>query len=84
MRRSFSGPLLLLTIGALFLWRSLHPEAPIFDLVAQYWPFALIACSVALAIFTGGPMPWERFRARTTAGAGGSASRTGAMSRAEE
>ncbi len=43
MRRSFSGPLLLLAIGALFLWRNLHPEAPIFDLVAQYWPFALIA-----------------------------------------
>ncbi len=43
MRRSFSGPLLLLTIGALFLWRNLHPEAPIFDVVAQYWPFALIA-----------------------------------------
>lgn len=45
--------------------------------------FALIAGSVALAIFTGGPMPWERFRARATAGAGGSASRTGAMSRTE-
>ena len=26
--------LLLLLIGALFLWRNLHPEAPIFDLVA--------------------------------------------------
>jgi hypothetical protein len=31
MRRSFSGPLLLLGIGGLFLWRNLHPEAPVFD-----------------------------------------------------
>jgi len=43
MRRSFSGPLLLLGIGSLFLWRNLHPEAPVFDLIAQYWPFLLIA-----------------------------------------
>ena len=43
MRRSISGPLLLLAIGGLFLWRNLHPEAPIFDVLAQYWPFVLIA-----------------------------------------
>ena len=43
MRRSFTGPLLLLVIGGLFLWRNLHPETPIFDLAAQYWPFVLIA-----------------------------------------
>ena len=42
-RRSFTGPLLLLLIGGLFLWRNLHPEAPVFDLLAQYWPFVLIA-----------------------------------------
>jgi len=42
-RRSFTGPLLLLLIGALFLWRNLHPEAPVFDLLATYWPFVLIA-----------------------------------------
>jgi DUF4097 and DUF4098 domain-containing protein YvlB len=42
-RRSVTGPLLLLLIGGLFLWRNLHPEAPVFDLVAQYWPYALIA-----------------------------------------
>jgi len=42
MRRSFTGPLLLLIIGGVFLWRNLHPETPIFDLAAQYWPFLLI------------------------------------------
>ena len=42
-RRSLTGPLLLLMIGGLFLWRNLHPEAPVFDLLAQYWPFLLIA-----------------------------------------
>jgi Putative adhesin len=43
MRRSISGPILLLAIGGLFLWRNLHPEAPIFEILAQYWPFVLIA-----------------------------------------
>jgi hypothetical protein len=40
--RSLTGPLLLLIIGGLFLWRNLHPETPVFDLMAQYWPFLLI------------------------------------------
>ncbi len=42
-QRSLSGPILLLSIGGLFLWRNLHPEAPVFELLAQYWPFVLIA-----------------------------------------
>src|SRR5580658_3021419 len=42
MRRSITGPLILLLIGCLFLWRNLHPELPVFDLMAQYWPFLLI------------------------------------------
>lgn len=41
--RSFAGPMLLVIVGGLFLWRNLHPETQIFDLVAQYWPFLLIA-----------------------------------------
>src|SRR5947209_8098159 len=41
-RRSFTGPILLLLIGALFLWKNMHPEAPVFEMVAQYWPFLLI------------------------------------------
>jgi DUF4097 and DUF4098 domain-containing protein YvlB len=43
MRRSLTGPLLLLGIGCLFLWRNMHPDTQIFDLLAQYWPFVLIA-----------------------------------------
>jgi DUF4097 and DUF4098 domain-containing protein YvlB len=46
-RRSITGPLLLLLIGAFFLWRNLHPEAPIFDWIARYWPFLLIGWGLA-------------------------------------
>jgi hypothetical protein len=38
--------LILLLIGGLFLWRNMHPELPVFDLIAQYWPFLLIAWGV--------------------------------------
>lgn len=41
-RRSLTGPLVLLMVGGLFLWNNLHPEAPLFDTVARYWPFLLI------------------------------------------
>ncbi|MGQ0741961.1 MAG: DnaJ domain-containing protein [Alphaproteobacteria bacterium] len=49
---------------------------------------ALIAGSVALALFTRGPMPWQRFRTAFGAGAGGAGGgdarpRTSRMSRAE-
>jgi hypothetical protein len=47
MRRgSITGPILLLAVGAFFLWRNLHPETPIFDLVSLYWPLALVAWGV--------------------------------------
>src|SRR5208283_952722 len=42
-RRSLTGPLLLLLIGGLFLWSNLHPEAPVWYLITQDWPFVLIA-----------------------------------------
>jgi DUF4097 and DUF4098 domain-containing protein YvlB len=45
-RKSVTGPLLLLLIGSLFLWRNLHPETPVFDLLAMYWPFLLILWGV--------------------------------------
>ncbi|MGA2267088.1 MAG: DUF4097 family beta strand repeat-containing protein [Bryobacteraceae bacterium] len=51
-RRSFTVPLLLILIGALFLWRNIHPEAPVFDLLASYWPFVLIAWGLLRLIET--------------------------------
>jgi hypothetical protein len=42
-RQSVVGPILLILIGVLFLTRSLWQQIPIFDLVARYWPFVLIA-----------------------------------------
>jgi DUF4097 and DUF4098 domain-containing protein YvlB len=45
-RRSFTGPLLLLIVGGVFLWRNLHPETPIFDLLSLYWPYLLIGWGV--------------------------------------
>jgi DUF4097 and DUF4098 domain-containing protein YvlB len=56
-RRSFTGPLLLLVIGGLFLWRNLHPETEVFDLLASYWPFLLIAWGTLRLIEV---MFWER------------------------
>jgi hypothetical protein len=46
MRRSFTGPLLLMVVGGLFLWHNLHPDARLFDTVARFWPFVLIAWGV--------------------------------------
>ena len=56
-RRSLTGPLLLLLIGALFLWRNLHPEAPVFDLLALYWPFVLIVWGLLRLMET---LVWSR------------------------
>jgi DUF4097 and DUF4098 domain-containing protein YvlB len=41
--RSLAAPLILVALGGLFLWRNVHPEAPLFDVLATYWPFLLIA-----------------------------------------
>jgi DUF4097 and DUF4098 domain-containing protein YvlB len=48
-RRSFAVPLLLIMIGGLFLWRNIYPQAPVFDLIALYWPFVLIAWGLVRA-----------------------------------
>src|SRR6185436_14735248 len=42
-RRSMTGPLMLLIIGGLFLWRNLHPDTHVFTMLATYWPYVLIA-----------------------------------------
>jgi DUF4097 and DUF4098 domain-containing protein YvlB len=57
MRRSFTGPLLMIVIGGIFLWRTLHPETPVFDLLASYWPFLLIAWGLIRLVEV---MVWHR------------------------
>jgi DUF4097 and DUF4098 domain-containing protein YvlB len=42
-RRSLVGPLILILLGALFLINNLRPDLPLYDVVAVYWPFLLIA-----------------------------------------
>jgi hypothetical protein len=45
-RRSLAGPLVLLLIGVFFLWNNLRPDFPVFDTLARYWPFLLVAWGV--------------------------------------
>ena len=42
-RRSVTGPILLILLGGVFLIYNLRPDIQLFDLLAQYWPFLLIA-----------------------------------------
>ena len=42
-RGSVAGPLILIAIGVLFLFHAISPNFPIADVVAQYWPYLLIA-----------------------------------------
>jgi len=42
-RRSVTGPILLILLGAGFLVYNLRPDIELFDLLSQYWPFLLIA-----------------------------------------
>ncbi len=41
-RRSMSGPLVLIAIGALFLLRNVWPELPVLSTIAVWWPALLI------------------------------------------
>jgi DUF4097 and DUF4098 domain-containing protein YvlB len=45
-RRSLTGPVMLLLVGGLFLWKNMHPEAPVFEMMANGWPFLLIGWGV--------------------------------------
>ncbi len=45
-RRSVTGPLILILIGVAFLTRNLWQEVPLFEMLARYWPFILIAWGV--------------------------------------
>ncbi len=62
-RRSLTGPLLLLIIGGLFLWSNLRPDAPVWYLIAQNWPFLLIGWGVIRlleVIFQNDDNPYHR------------------------
>ena len=44
MRRgSIVGPLLLITVGVLFLLNNLNPEISLIGLIARFWPYILIS-----------------------------------------
>jgi DUF4097 and DUF4098 domain-containing protein YvlB len=45
-RRSLTGPLILILVGAAFLTRNLWQDIPMFQLISLYWPFILIAWGV--------------------------------------
>jgi Putative adhesin len=64
MRRgSVIGPLILIGLGILFLFRNLWPEIPLVDLVSRFWPFLLIAwggirlIEILFWSMTGKPLP---------------------------
>ena len=46
MRRSITGPLIVIAIGAIFLVRNFRPDLISFRAVADYWPFLLIGAGI--------------------------------------
>jgi DUF4097 and DUF4098 domain-containing protein YvlB len=62
-RGSVAGPLILIAIGVLFLLHTISPNFPIADIVAQYWPYLLIAwgliqlVEISVRTVRGGPIP---------------------------
>lgn len=64
MRRgSVIGPLILIGLGVLFLFRNLWPEIPLVEVISRFWPFLLIAWGAIRLIeilfwsMTGKPLP---------------------------
>lgn len=45
-RRSITGPLILILIGGAFLMHNLWQDLPLYQVIAQYWPFLLIGWGV--------------------------------------
>jgi DUF4097 and DUF4098 domain-containing protein YvlB len=69
-RRSLAGPLILIGVGALFLWNNLRPDIPFWNLLSLYWPFFLIAWGLLQLIEIGVSAAANRPLPRTI-GAGG-------------
>ncbi len=64
MRRgSVIGPLILIGLGVLFLFRNLWPDIPVVDLISRYWPFLLIVwggirlVEISIGAMSGKPLP---------------------------
>ena len=64
MRRgSVIGPLILIGLGILFLFRNLWPDIPLVDMISRFWPFLLIAwggirlLEILFWSMTGKPLP---------------------------
>jgi len=64
MRRgSVIGPLILIGLGILFLFRNLWPDIPLVDMISRFWPFLLIAwggirlLEIVFWSMTGKPLP---------------------------
>ncbi len=55
-RHSIVGALILIVIGALFLYSNLHPGFDPWPLVSQYWPLLLV--------FIGVGKLWDYYRFR--------------------
>jgi DUF4097 and DUF4098 domain-containing protein YvlB len=62
-RTSFTGPLVLIAIGVVFLIHSLSPNFRLGDLLSSYWPYVLIGwgtlqfLEVCFRFFTNRPLP---------------------------
>ena len=62
-RGSIVGPLILITIGVLFLARTVIPAFSAFDFFVAYWPYLLIAwgllqiVEISLRMFRNSPIP---------------------------
>ncbi|MFL6414907.1 MAG: DUF4097 family beta strand repeat-containing protein [Bryobacteraceae bacterium] len=62
-RSSFTGPIVLIAIGVVFLIHSLSPEFRMGDLLSNYWPYVLIAwgslefIEICFRFFTNRPLP---------------------------
>ncbi len=64
MRRgSVIGPLILIGLGLLFLFRNLWPDIPLVEMISRFWPFLLIAwggirlLEIAFWSMTSKPLP---------------------------
>jgi DUF4097 and DUF4098 domain-containing protein YvlB len=68
-RGSLIGPLLLIVIGGLFLVNNVRPDLPVFRIVAEYWPFLLIAWGLIRLIEIG--IGWMSGRALPPTGVTG-------------